>query len=170
MTGYTLDSMACVCPRQVKFTLPGILFSHLFFFSPIVRVVLSVTIIHGIGMFMDKWVLINGYWRLFPSWYFVTIRYDLIRNFMILYLYLFGDKIKICFFVDSFCSRPRNMSSHFRSHVCLFITDVGMGIVVYRWPKIIFAPHHVSPFVQKIKKIVHSKPLLQQALQSHPAL
>ena len=51
MTGYTLDSTAGARPQQVKFTLPGHLFTHLGF--PSVRVVLSITFILGFIMIMD---------------------------------------------------------------------------------------------------------------------
>ena len=48
VTGYVLDSTAGEWPQQVKFTLPRHLFTNLSF--PSVRVVLSVTFIHGFVM------------------------------------------------------------------------------------------------------------------------
>ena len=51
MTGYALDSTAGARPQQVKFTLPGHLFTH--FGSASVRVVLSITFILGFVMIVD---------------------------------------------------------------------------------------------------------------------
>ena len=51
MTGYTVDSTVGAWTHQVKFTLPGHLFTHLGF--PSVRVVFSVTFIPVFVMIMD---------------------------------------------------------------------------------------------------------------------
>ena len=51
MIGYTLDSTTGAWRHQVKFTLPGYLFTHLAF--PELRVVLTVIFIPVFVVFMD---------------------------------------------------------------------------------------------------------------------